>query len=574
MSRFKAATMLGLCLALIAPMALMAQTATDPAREKAIAELEQKLGFRSIDPFTGNPETAEERQARLGTTEDPGADPDPEKVFLRKGEGVTIQKFPKEKAAFDQAPGLVRPMAFINIAREIYREDDEHVWVWLFTPGAAHGQEPAPEPSDPQFRVPYPVEIEALEKIRSDFEPLAVPKADRTLRFVESSAGLPTQGSWRNALAVADMNGDGHLDLLVPPQRGADRMARIFLGDGKGGWKRWEEADFDWGLDYGTAAAGDLNGDGHMDAVFAVHLRGVRVFLHDGQGKFVSRTITGIPEYFPTRRLVLHDMNGDGKLDIVAISEGPTMGRDDMPLPPARIQIYLNDGDGTSWTPVMIGHERSEVGGDWLKVANLDGDRYPDLVTSSIYFSGPEALWMGQKNLEWTSIGRNVLPFYSYYFAVETGKFTKKKTDDAIYSFVRSWPENVDPEVVARPANMQMVGLERVSWEKGKPVRTSIARWPALRSLFSMGQGDFDNDGNLDLIYALVDPREARILLGDGRGGFREARVEGLDLPENSSYQITVADVDGDGRPDLIIMFEAQVRTDGSIKVWLNRTEK
>ena len=129
MSRFKAAMMLGLCLALIAPLAVTAQEpAADPAREKAIADLEQKLGFRSIDPATGNAETAEERQARLGTTEDPGADPDPEKVFIRNGQEMTIQKFPKEKAAYDQDPGLVRPMAFINIAREIYREDDEYVW--------------------------------------------------------------------------------------------------------------------------------------------------------------------------------------------------------------------------------------------------------------------------------------------------------------------------------------------------------------------------------------------------------------------------------------------------------------
>ena len=69
-------------------------------------------------------ETPEQRQLRLGTTEDPGPDPDPNKVWLRFGKQYTIEKFPIAKAAFDSRPGFVRPLAFINIEREIYRQDE------------------------------------------------------------------------------------------------------------------------------------------------------------------------------------------------------------------------------------------------------------------------------------------------------------------------------------------------------------------------------------------------------------------------------------------------------------------
>ena len=54
------------------------------------------------------------------------------------------------------------------------------------------------------------------------------------------------------------------------------------------------------------------------------------------------------------------------------------------------------------------------------------------------------------------------------------------------------------------------------------------------------------------------------------------AKTKGLDLRKHTNYDVTVADVNGDGRPDVIIMYESANETrsglqDGSIQVFLNR---
>src|SRR5256885_7736606 len=86
----------------------------------------------------------------------------------------------------------------------------------------------------------------------------------RRVKFVPFSAGLPTAGQWRNGFDIADMNEDGHPDIVHSPARKSPGAPVIFLGDGKGNWRRWSEARFaPLPYDYGDAAVGDFNGDGH-----------------------------------------------------------------------------------------------------------------------------------------------------------------------------------------------------------------------------------------------------------------------------------------------------------------------
>ncbi|HEU4889510.1 MAG TPA: VCBS repeat-containing protein, partial [Thermoanaerobaculia bacterium] len=244
----------------------------DAAKYDAASAGTQKIPDGGMPRYI-RPETPEERLARIATTEDPGLDPDPEKTWFRFGREYKILKFDKKGVRPAQRPGFVRAHPNLNLWDEMYQENDKWVWVWVAKPAkrttAAERAERAKYDKFSNETLAY------LAKIREDYEPLDPPKSSTKLKFEAASSGLPTSGSWRNHLAVADMNGDKFVDLVVPSQRGSDSgTPTIFLGDGKGGWKQWTSVRWPVRIDYGGVTVSDFNKDNKMDVAFAIHLKG------------------------------------------------------------------------------------------------------------------------------------------------------------------------------------------------------------------------------------------------------------------------------------------------------------
>lgn len=521
------------------------------------------------------PETPEERSARLGTAEDPGLNPDPTKVFYRFGKQFTIDKFEKRFARYtDQAPGFVIPDRRVNFSKEIYQENEQYVWVWLEVTGPA----PVIKPDDDVtlWRSYTSEELDFLQGMRSEFSEIQPPASNVKLRFQEASNGLPSKGSWRNAPAVADMNKDGHADIVLPPQRGIEAVPLIYLGDSKGNWKVWEAASFPWSFNYGSIVAADFNKDGHMDLAAAIHLTGVAAFMGDSKGHF-RESIEGLPQNFPTRRLVAADADSDGFTDIIAISEGPVARELDTDPNQGRIRVFLNRDKGTRWEASNVAAPGQEVAGDWLATGKFNDDNYPDFVGSSIYFNGTEVLHLSSGKGKWKNVGANgtVIPFLSYHYAVTAGRFGPGKLDSAMMSYWRHWPNDVNPKLVPTPPLEYVVGIDQVVFSGTTPKRVPVARWGSSRTVWGMGRGDFDGDGNLDIAYSRFDPREVVVLLGDGAGKFKRAKVDGVELPNLINYDLTVADMNGDRKPDLVLIYESDespsAGKNGRVQVFLNR---
>jgi hypothetical protein len=168
-----------------------------------------------------------------------------------------------------------------------------------------------------------------------------------------------------SALAVADFDLDGHLDIVVAnavdAQSGTTSPeAAFFHGIGDGSFLAGITA-FSRRAD--DLAVADLNRDGIPDLAVAGR-SSVFVFFGLGDGTF---TAAGPGETGGARRVVLGDIDADGDDDIAAVGSSPSTTADDL------LWIALNDGTG-GFAPAASYPTGTHPVGVAMADFDLDGD--------------------------------------------------------------------------------------------------------------------------------------------------------------------------------------------------------
>jgi hypothetical protein len=337
-----------------------------------------------------------------------------------------------------------------------------------------------------------------------------------TTGFIPSSTALNpiTVGSTPVSVVVADVNGEGNLDLVVSNK--SSKTVSVLLGNGDGTFG--PQKTYAVGTaPYGVAVA-DVNGDGRPDIIVANSgSKTVSVLLGNGDGTFQPQktfTVGSHPE-----AVTVADLNGDGKPDLIVGNEGGLNGT---------VSVLLGNGDGT-FQP-----QKTYAVGTFpfsVVAADLNGDGIPDLVVAN-------------------GLSHNGVSTVSVLLGNGDGTFQTQKT----YS-VGATPHSVvvadlngdgKPDIVTANLYGQSVSVLLGNGDGTfQPQQTyAVGSKPEAVAVV-----DANGDGKLDLAVVNQTSNTVSVLLGNGDGTFRPQQTF---LAGIGPYAVAVGDLNGDGKPDIV----------------------
>jgi len=376
-----------------------------------------------------------------------------------------------------------------------------------------------------------------------------------------SNQGLDHPGLWRQNMCLADINGDGHVDLICPPPRAESKRPYIFLGDGKGGWREWSEARFPkLSYAYGGVDAGDIDGNGLTDLVLGCHQSNMTVMLQTSPGVF-TQARDGLPDatHFSSRAVKLCDVNGDGRPEIIAVNE-TAVYPDGLRFNPNRQKVFSFKNGLWSEIPILPLSPRPMAFGDSLVVADFNGDGRPDFVSASNVFGLKQILFINRSD-GFHAQDIAAIPDASYIFQVAAGDFDRDGRMDlacTMVTFDYSEEAQKDSVKVMR-SRMGLLINRGETWEFHELIGSDEEK--TKRKYSGLVVADFNGDGLPD-IAAVFDDGNLVLFLNQGGLKFVRARTPGWVVRGKVSW-MGAADINEDGTPDLVAAFGSEQQAGG-----------
>jgi hypothetical protein len=273
-------------------------------------------------------------------------------------------------------------------------------------------------------------------------------------------------------------------------------------------------------------AAGDFDGDGRPDIVLAGLEGKLSLFRNLGGWRFADVTAQSgvVATNFMARGVVLADLNADGALDLLLSANG------------AGVRCWLNDGHGHFTDFTTNAGTASRLGSMTMALADVDGNGTPDLYIANNRTD--DIRDRGQVKLISVKGQVTVPPALTNRLVLQDGQLLEYGEPDRLLLN--------DGTGQFRPA----------SWtngtfldEAGQPLTAAPLDW-GLTATFR----DLNGDGAPDLYVCNDFWTPDRFWLNDGAGHFRAAPALALRQTSGSSMGVDMADVNGDGLPDLFVV--------------------
>lgn len=409
---------------------------------------------------------------------------------------------------------------------------------------------------------------------------------------IQFRPSLPA-GDMTDAVVTGDFNRDGKMDFIVANAATSDLW--IYLGNGDGTFQLPRVIPLTKGLTPVYLATADLRGNGILDLIVAeFDSDSIGVLLGNGDGSFGIETEYALPE--APSALVIDDFNHDGKLDIAAVMVTV--------IPPTQpgvqyLAALLGDGTGSFGSPVITMNAGFYSTALSISSGDVNGDGLPDLLVtgpalenSQIYLNsgngtfapGPVVVENGQFNALQAGqlvdingdgcldvVDADANGFVWIYTGDCSGNFTFDTSvpmgDSNATLVVQDINGDGLPDIVTTtfPGLWGIVqgdvagNMLAVAFGDGKGSFTSGRDYVGAGESYSLAIADFNGDDHPDVVSASPDTNTATVWINDGSGGFGFPQGEWAgvrNLINNPISGPSFADVNGDGKPDLLFLNE------------------
>lgn len=300
-------------------------------------------------------------------------------------------------------------------------------------------------------------------------------------------------GERPSGVAVADVDGDGDLDMLCANFQ--SNTVSVRFNSGNGFFSGTTEISV--GVGPGQVAAADADGDGDLD-FYTVNTNSVSLRLNDGTGQFSGTTELlggggsiavgdtdgdGLPNVLTDTagKLVLGDIDGDGDLDLCSAT-GPV--------------VKLNNGTGVFTGTIVLDSNTGYIPKS-VAAGDIDGDGDLDLVSAASLphlLDGRVVVWQNEGNGQFRKTA--VIPLSGL-----TNDIALSDMDgDGDLDFLAS-------NFISGPLD---IGLNN-----GSGTFTKAPRGTGLGDI-ALAVGDLDGDGDLDVLSAYVTGGKVGVQLNNG----------------------------------------------------------
>lgn len=352
----------------------------------------------------------------------------------------------------------------------------------------------------------------------------ALPSFDRVLLLEATSE---TSAS----VSIGDVDGNGTLDVVLAKGRHWPLDNLILRNDGKGHFTTANLADAP-DRTY-SAALADLDGDGDLDLVVSNDRPDRKlVYLNDGKGTFQVAGTFGQPDW-STRYLTVADLNGDRRPDLIVAN------RSSNPANPRPSFVCLNDGKGGFPACQPLATRSATI----IVAADLDGDGALDLFVPH-RDGGQNLIFWGDRTGRFAAAPAPVGPAQSQIRAAAAADLDGDGIADLVVGDERN-------------------GLFFWAGTGRRSFAAPVALGARTGAPYAIGVADLNRDGKPDIV---VGRQQAAGSIFFNQGGKQPSFVErSWNDGRGSVYGVAIADLDGDGWPDL-----AAARSEAPNAIWFS----